>query len=398
MSWKDNIIQPSFKGVEFKLDSNTKKGGRRVSAHEFPFKEKPASEDIGRKQKSFSVEGYVIGSNYHLDKIKLEDALDSEGPGELITPFWGILNVRCTEYTVEERNNRDGGMAVFSMSFIETGIELDAVPKDDPFNSLIDRVADVLDLSKNEFAQKFSVNGLPAAFIDSALVATKKLTNAVDNSFNLIRSQGDGVSIIKRKTSQINDNINKLLAAPIEFGNVISEAIALSGDNSSDKTGSFKAMSNVYEAGEMSEPELVGLTPNREQEKVNESELKKLQRRTSLTKLVEASTELTFKTIDEAYQTRDNIVAKLNYELYLIDDNDLYQAMYDLKKLFVALVPDTSSSIPKLKKIETQKTLPALAVIYQEFGSIEKVEDFIQRNSISNPAFIKGGEKYEVIE
>ncbi|MES2614576.1 MAG: DNA circularization N-terminal domain-containing protein, partial [Bdellovibrionota bacterium] len=47
MSWKDNLQQASFREVKFLVKSHSVNLGRRVVSHEFPFGDKPFTEDLG---------------------------------------------------------------------------------------------------------------------------------------------------------------------------------------------------------------------------------------------------------------------------------------------------------------------------------------------------------------
>jgi prophage DNA circulation protein len=118
--WKWQLQPASFRGAGFKVDTNVRASGRRSVLHEFPHRDIPYTEDLGRKAIGFSITGYVIGPFYKDDRDELIYALEQEGPGQLILPTLGQLIVQPREYSVRE-NKRAGGVAEFEMNFIEAG-------------------------------------------------------------------------------------------------------------------------------------------------------------------------------------------------------------------------------------------------------------------------------------
>ena len=121
MGWRDNLVQASFRGVEFSVDETESPiAGRRVAVHEYPGRDEPYVEDMGRVTKRWTVEAFILGDDYDVTRDELIEACDMEGPGELVHPYLGSLQVFCTLGSLTERT-REGRMARFSLSFVEAG-------------------------------------------------------------------------------------------------------------------------------------------------------------------------------------------------------------------------------------------------------------------------------------
>ena len=58
--WRDALLPASFKNVEFHVESASEDNGRRIVVHEFPKKESPYAEDMGRRAFGYMVRGYCI--------------------------------------------------------------------------------------------------------------------------------------------------------------------------------------------------------------------------------------------------------------------------------------------------------------------------------------------------
>ena len=58
--WRKDLQPASFRGAFFHVETNSKENGRRIVVHEFPKKDLPYAEDMGRRAYEFSVRGYCI--------------------------------------------------------------------------------------------------------------------------------------------------------------------------------------------------------------------------------------------------------------------------------------------------------------------------------------------------
>ena len=84
MSWREELIQATFRGVAFFVQGHEGEVGRRVQVHEFPLREKPWAEDMGRKARTFTLDAYVLGSDY----MQQRDALARPQPRERRRTMW----------------------------------------------------------------------------------------------------------------------------------------------------------------------------------------------------------------------------------------------------------------------------------------------------------------------
>lgn len=121
--WRRMLVPAFFRMAPFHVDANSRTSGRRVVLHEFPKRDTPYAEDMGRSARRFPVTGYVIGPDYQIWRELLVLALEAEGPGLLVLPTLlqrDTILVQAREYTVRE-TRQAGGMAEFEMQFVEAG-------------------------------------------------------------------------------------------------------------------------------------------------------------------------------------------------------------------------------------------------------------------------------------
>jgi hypothetical protein len=114
-------IPASFSGVQYHVEQQARTGGRRIVLHEYPKRDNPYSEDMGRAATRYQITGYLIGPSYHIQKRALISVLENRQGGELIDPYLAQpIQAVCERYSVTETRER-GGYCVFDMAFIEAG-------------------------------------------------------------------------------------------------------------------------------------------------------------------------------------------------------------------------------------------------------------------------------------
>jgi hypothetical protein len=137
--WRADLQRARFRKAYFHVDGAAVDSGRRIVMHEFPKKNVPYAEDMGRKAFEFTVRGYCIsyvrdvdpgkvdGSllynrDYRLARDFLADELSSGEPGLLYLPtFKGReVEVICPRYRLTE-DEKTGGFCTFDMTFVELG-------------------------------------------------------------------------------------------------------------------------------------------------------------------------------------------------------------------------------------------------------------------------------------
>jgi hypothetical protein len=143
--WRDALLPAMFDGVMFHVEAGSQAGGRRVALHQFPKRELPYAEDMGRRATEFVVRGYCIQfmfdagpadsphasllmRDYRLSRDALQQRLDAGGDGVLQLPNSArggpgpplTISVVCTQYRMTEEQ-RFGGYCVFDMTFVEFG-------------------------------------------------------------------------------------------------------------------------------------------------------------------------------------------------------------------------------------------------------------------------------------
>lgn len=107
-----------FRGVPFMVVSHSVSVGRRLADHQFPQRDLGYYEDLGRQDRSFTLEAYLVGEDVADQRDRLIAALETPGPGELIHPWLGRLWVVARPVEVSESRTERRKVDV-KLSFVE---------------------------------------------------------------------------------------------------------------------------------------------------------------------------------------------------------------------------------------------------------------------------------------
>jgi prophage DNA circulation protein len=129
----------SFRGAWFRLDSYETTVGRRHALHEYPLRNLPLAEDLGRKARRFNFAAYILGPGWEVQRDLLINACEADGPATLVHPFHGTHRVLCDTCTVSEGRASGRRFARFSLDFIEAGDYQTVYYAADPGNSLLEQ-------------------------------------------------------------------------------------------------------------------------------------------------------------------------------------------------------------------------------------------------------------------
>lgn len=128
--WRERLVPASFRDVQFHVEVQARSGGRRLAPHEFPKRDDPYTEDMGRRGRAFSVTGYLVGPGFRGARDALIEALETEGGGQLRLPTVQSMQVKCSTYNAAERRER-GGFVEIDMQFLEAGSREPSRPAED---------------------------------------------------------------------------------------------------------------------------------------------------------------------------------------------------------------------------------------------------------------------------
>lgn len=207
MAWTDRLQDASFRGVPFKTDGEGSGVGRRVQTHEYPNRDKPYTEDLGRITFRPVITTYVTGDDCFEQRDRLIEALNKPGPGTLIHPTYGELTV-CVDGEIHVGSEKGEGRVVrFDLKFVEAG-ELSYPTSGAATAQNLMSSCSVLDDCVSDNFDEFSIDGL-ADFIQNDVIdnATSMLGYVTDK-------MGVADSVVSDAARLLQGDISVLLPPP----------------------------------------------------------------------------------------------------------------------------------------------------------------------------------------
>ena len=171
--WRDQLLPATYKGARFHCEVNAIESGRRIVQHEFPKKDLPYAEDMGRAAAMFTIRGYCIAypsddddfyqRDYRQARNKLAQKLNEVGAGLLQLPTYQSLMVVCTRYRLMEEE-RFGGYCVFDMTFTEQGVDPSVYA---PAADTAGQVSDAAQQLRDQVQRTLTTPGTPASTVSA---------------------------------------------------------------------------------------------------------------------------------------------------------------------------------------------------------------------------------------
>ncbi|PCJ68199.1 MAG: hypothetical protein COA62_15660 [Rhodobiaceae bacterium] len=240
MAWRDELRAGSFRGIPFETLGNELSGGRRGPTHEYPNRDEPFFEDMGRRSRKFSITAFVIGDDYRSKRDRLIAAFEESGAGTLVHPFYGELKVNCTDFSVSE-TFRQGRAAEFSIEFVEAGENIFPRVGSDTATAVSIGADTLIETARESFVRDFSVSGLAGFVSDSvvtaitgftdeisAVVSDGAVSNGISDLIGYLPTTMGKPSVILTNLDSITNNALAVAAASTGSTNVLDFAASLS--------------------------------------------------------------------------------------------------------------------------------------------------------------------------
>ncbi len=398
MSWQDRLervthpdgrrlIGASFRGVAFFVSSSERSGGRRTVKHEFPGRDDPHVEDLGRVSRTFPIDGYVLGPDYITQRDALISACeDTSGPGELVHPYFGKKRVICTALSVRESSG-DGGIAQFGLTFDEAPDKA-SIPVD--ATDFVEKVrasgAAAQKGTADEFAALYQAESVPGFALDSAIETVTDFTESLERASAPALKTQDELAQMALKVETLTDSIGTLARQPAEILAAYVECVTILADSTGDALDVLGALIQAYETPAVQPvPET---TDTRIQEAANLRALTAALKTTLAIQQVIAATRADYESVDQALATRDAVTVRLDEQIELAGDV-AFPGLLALRADFLAAVPSETTHA-RILQIERRVATPSIMIAYRLYGNVDKELDVVARNHARRPAFMAG--------
>ncbi|WVR18340.1 DNA circularization protein [Bordetella phage PY223] len=396
MAWTDNLRPASFRGTAFKVDAHDTQGGRRTIKHEFPLRDKPYVEDMGRRAKEFSIDAYVVGDDYMRQRDALMRACDEAGSADLVHPYLGTLKVVCTGWTLRESKS-EGRMARFSLSFVESGEAEFPSDSADPL-AQANFAADGAKLSSiDDFARRFSIDGLSDFAVNDAEALLTDAAGAISSIARGITSMGSGQVGFLSTVSAFVGSLSSLMRSPSQLASNFFGLVEGVSSLFDSPRSSLRGLSTLRGFGSNVTPFAV-TTSTRQRQQDNRTAIIGLVRQAAVIEASRIAPSATYETADDAQNVRDAITTDLDTIMEEPSTPDpVFTSLQQVRTAVVRGVPPEAEALPNLVTLTPAATIPSLVLAYDTYEDASRGDEIVTRNNIRYPGFVPGAEPLRVL-
>lgn len=439
MSWRDNLIEASFKGAKFKVKKHDLEVGRNITIYPFYIPEKNNAgkplnkpqnllgyvKDNGPVPDKITIEGYVIQNtdnsfNYFIERDELIKQLKSSGAGILRHPYYGEINAQGGITKISE-DFENGGICTFNMQFTQKSKDsFIQVPGD--YNARVDAAAAKARASIGDnFFDKFRTG---TQFVSQTIGSAQNMMANVQNSlYSITGAVQSTVSSAVATISAASSLITSVISSPCDLYNTlaggldaIKTIVGMAGETiSSAVTGgcSGETKNNPFTMDGESIPSDLGISiievlldqmeidnnqdVTAEDETLNNIVIQDGIKANLFILICQITIRIEFTSQDIALSILKNIIDRLEAFLEAMGDEDsrlnnyeTFAAMQSLRSTFVLTMNDKISSFKK----EVIYTLPpygisSLELSYNLYKDISRENEIIKSNKAAfrHPAF-----------
>lgn len=382
-AWLQSFRQASFRGVQFLIDSVDSEFGRRIVTHQYPQRDKPFSEDLGRKARHFSLTGYFVGGAYGLARDKLIEACEKPGPGELIHPYQGKLQVTCEGITVRERRT-DGGYCEVSLSFVEEGENTYPNAVTNKASVVSDAVSNAQSVISKAMSLAYNIQNLPEFVRSEMKTAAETLLGPVDRLLSASNSFSQALTAFK---TGLDSLISQPAALAAGFLDVIQNITTLVGANK-------QTSATLHEMAVSVLREVPPTTGTRARQSTAQNVMQEAVRQMAIAEHARVAVLSDYESFQEAQTTREQVAEEIDEASESAPD-EVFDTMQTLRAELVQALPDPK--LPEIQTVTMRQATPALVLAYKLYGDALRDADITARNHIRHPGFIPGGSSVEVV-
>jgi len=389
MAWREKLQAASFRGVPFFVEGDDAAFGRRTQVHEYPQRDKPFAEDMGRATREYNLQAFLVGPDYMAARDKLLAALEQPGPGQLVHPFYGQVVVSIQGKARVSHNRQSGGMCEVAISFVEAG-DLSFPQAKDRTQSLASIAADNLGIAAlSDFSSSFVVDGFADFVSEAGLATISDVISTVETGMRYAKNPGALVGLVVGATdfSDIGGIGSKLQGLFAGATALYEATIGMSEQSRSSYYGGHaSAVLDLYSTLPAQDT-ATGLTPARVQLTDNDNAVYAIVRRQCLAQAAGAAAMMPAMVQDDVLDIRNRLGAAIDDELLTAPD-ELIGPLIDVRSTVHKDLTERSRDSARLETVSPALPVPAAVLAYDLYEDATRADEIVARNGIPHPAFV----------
>lgn len=404
MNYKSKLLPASFRGVNFGVKDINTTMGRRTVLHEYPLRNDPYAEDLGRKAREYTINAFVMNPDDYSASQDLASALeDYDTPGTLVHPTLGAIQVVPKECT-HTYSSTEGGIEYFQVIFVETsGNNLPSTTLDTQGFARSSANA-LLSSSAQYFASNFKVAGYADFLADAAIQNLNTFAAKFRGLINFGSARNGNPGQYSKLIASLNDfttDIPNLVFTPQELADRLNQL-------NKDLNASFVAnlglamliQSRLWEYGD-DFAVIIATTNLRLIQGNNQDLIIYLVKASVIAEMVRNVSQMIFLSEEDATSVRDSVDEKGWALLEELADNfqdDIYTSLLTTLNAMIQDVSTRTENAASVRTYLTKDKLPVLRLAYEYLDDASMDQAVIDRNQIINPLFVPNGTPIKVVQ
>lgn len=405
-TWRDQMLPASFRGISFLIPQASVPVGMKVQLHEFPQRDEPYAEQMGKQAQVHRLVCWIIGDDCFERRDKFMEAVQTPGAGELVHPWLGRMQVKAGEAELTH-DFKQGGMAAFAVTFYPDIPLKFPTAKVNTQQQVVKASDSLLDSALDRYKSAM-------AKVDQARLGLARLRNSLSGVYTVIQQQ---FSTIIGAFTNLTGFVQSLMNAPDSLSSLFSSYFSefsvddYLGDDSgssyrnsvataTQQTEAVASINTVSDSGGVDAAAASQATANLVQDALL------VQVALIISEMPVASQPVSTATVasveqqavqpivrpevpvaDDVIELRDNLNEAI-FQASLKADPEHYMVLNTLRQTIVKHLTAVAESGVRLVEITPPETLPALVLAYRRFGDATRESEVVQRNRLRHPGFV----------
>lgn len=217
--FRDKLLAGSIDGVPFLVSKHTHTFGRRVAQFQFVDSDRPANRDLGREQRQWRLDLFVLEPNYFDKRDDLIDVIEKPGDKLLVHPYLGEKRVQTIAGTLTEDESK-GGIARISVTCVEAETQSGAAFI--TLDTSVSRTADfAVTQAQADYARDVpNVSDFRSEFIgaiDNVTSSLRKAKNRIVNALGVIDDLDGAIDDLDDAVASLINTPNELASQLVDL-------------------------------------------------------------------------------------------------------------------------------------------------------------------------------------
>ncbi|WP_370856335.1 DNA circularization protein [Parasutterella sp.] len=392
------LRRASFRGVPFEVTSSNLSIGRRTQTFEYPQRDDPFTEDMGRSKRTIRITAFVVGYDYIARMKRLIAACEKPGSGRLIHPWLGSMEVTPTDLSAPVfESNR---VASVSLTFVESG-------KLQYPNALLDVGAKCLSAAQllvnaefDEFVRTFDLSGAQDFVKEAVGLDLQGILNS-----ETVQSVCDAFDLAEELATLSHDVITLAEGGADALFNRVLDTYGLQGFASTvhawtDVSHRFRSLTQSSELNSAKPQAVASRTTSERIEKANAAGQAMI-RGLSVANMVvaaseigtsndrlDASTPVQTAPYDDLIAVRNEILEAIDEESLKVSSDPIYEALCESRSAVYEAITQRAENQARLVSFKPSSVQPALVLAYDYYGDASREAEIVGRNKIRHSGFV----------